>query len=254
MPDQVDQPRLRQRRDQPDVARLQRVEDDARVGRPIPAWRPILCRNRRAVAASPRGEHGVECPRPRRRRRRHVRIRHREALMTGNRRLRTVAAGVGAVRRPGPGPVGARRGGRGPRPRRRAGAALRGRSVLAQAAAQPLGARQRHRRLGGRPRQRLDRPPRLRHPGRQREGARAEGRRLLRRRARRARLRQGRQSDPALGWPRAGLRLARLEPRHLRRSHRHRVDRRQRPGRLAHHEVHPGRQVRRPVRQARTPG
>ncbi len=65
---------------------------------------------------------------------------------------------------------------------------------------------------------------------------------------------KARQPGPALGRSRAGLRLARLEPRHLRRPHRHGVDWRQRPGRLAHHEVHPGRQVRGAVRQAQRAG
>ena len=54
-----------------------------------------------------------------------------------------------------------------------------------------------------------------------------------------------------LGRPGTGLRLAVVEPRHLRRSRRQRVDRRQRPGRLAHREVHQGRQVPGAVRQAR---
>ena len=53
-----------------------------------------------------------------------------------------------------------------------------------------------------------------------------------------------------LGRTGPGLRLAGVEPRHLHRSHRQRLDRRQRPGRLAHPEVHAGRQVRGAVRQA----
>ena len=56
--------------------------------------------------------------------------------------------------------------------------------------------------------------------------------------------------DSQLGRSRAGLRLARQQPRHLRRSHRQRVDWRKRPGRLAHREVHPGREVPGAVRQA----
>ena len=132
----------------------------------------------------------------------------------------------------------------------RAGAALRGRSVLAQADAEPLGARQRHRRLGRRAGQRLDRAPQLGDARRDREGARAEGRRMLCGRAADPGVRQAGQSRPALGRPGSGLRLAGVEPRHLRRSHRHGVDRRQRPRRLAHHEVHQGREVRGAVRQA----
>ena len=90
----------------------------------------------------------------------------------------------------------------------------------------------------------------IRHARRQRKRARDEVERLLRRRARRARVRSAGQLDQTLGWPRSGLRLAVVEPRHLRRPHRHGVDRRQRTRRLAHHEVHAGRQVRRAVRQA----
>ena len=52
------------------------------------------------------------------------------------------------------------------------------------------------------------------------------------------------------GGPGQGYRLAGVESRHLHRSHRQRVDRRQRSGRLPHHEVHAGRQVRGAVRQA----
>ena len=83
--------------------------------------------------------------------------------------------------------------------RHRRSAALRGRSVLAEAAAEPLGARQRHRRLGRLHRHRLDRPPRLGDARRQREGAGAEAGRLLRRRAADARLRQAGQPGPATG-------------------------------------------------------
>ena len=134
---------------------------------------------------------------------------------------------------------------------RGAGAALRGRPVLAQAAAEPLAARQRHRRLGRRAGSGVDRPPRLGTRSSNNEKALelkagdccagAPGG---------ARLRPPGQSGQALGRAGTGLRLAGVEPRHLRRSHRHGVDRRQRPGRLAHHEVHAGRQVRRAVRQA----
>ena len=51
------------------------------------------------------------------------------------------------------------------------------------------------------------------------------------------------QSGQELGRGRAGLRLADLQSRDLHRSHRQRVDQRQRARRLAHHEVHAGRQA-----------
>ena len=85
---------------------------------------------------------------------------------------------------------------------------------------------------------------------RQREGAGAEAGRLLRRRAADPRLRQGGQPGPPLGRSRRRATTGPLEPRHLHRSHRHGLDRRQRPRRLADHEIHQGRQVRRAVRQA----
>ena len=62
-------------------------------------------------------------------------------------------------------------------------------------------------------------------------------------RAARARVRPGRHPRQLLGRPRRRLRVAGLEPRHLRRPHGQRVDRRQRRPRLASPEVHPPRQL-----------
>ena len=53
-----------------------------------------------------------------------------------------------------------------------------------------------------------------------------------------------------MGRTRTGLRLAGFESRHLHRSRRQRLDRRQRSRRLAHRQVHARRQVPRAVRQA----
>src|SRR5688500_5956468 len=134
---------------------------------------------------------------------------------------------------------------------RRAGAALRGRSDVAPADAKPLAAGQRHWRLGRRPGSRVDRAPRVRHAGQQREGPRVEvGRVLLRGRATRARVRRAGQSGAALGWARSGIRLARVESWHLRRPHRQRLDWRQRPRRFACRQVHQGRQIPGAIRQA----
>ena len=67
--------------------------------------------------------------------------------------------------------------------------------------------------------------------------------RMLRRRAAGSRVRPGGQPAAPLGRTGPGLRVARLEPRHLHRLQRQRLDRRQRRPRLAHPEVHQGRQV-----------
>ena len=61
-----------------------------------------------------------------------------------------------------------------------------------------------------------------------------------------------RQPGALVGRARAGLRLAHCQPRHLRRSPGQRLDRRQRPRRLAPGEVHQGRQVPRSSSGART--
>ena len=125
------------------------------------------------------------------------------------------------------------RGGAGRR-RRRAGAALRGRSAVAQAAAEPLDPRPDDRRVGRCAGSRLDHSSR--RLARARRGARddhpADGA-VLRAGAAGPRVRRGRQPDRPLGRARPGLRLARLESRHHRRLQRQRLDRRQRPRRAA---------------------
>ena len=129
-----------------------------------------------------------------------------------------------------------------------AGADLRGRSVLAEAAAQSLGDRLHDRPLGGRAGQRLDDPSTeygrrqfqgRRHHGRRRErprrrsaaGRRAEradiradaDRQVLQGGAAGACLRSGRQSGEVVGRAGPGLRLAGQQPRHHRRSSRQRL-------------------------------
>ena len=103
--------------------------------------------------------------------------------------------------------------------------------------------------------QRLARPPRRGQPQQRRTRPRAQDLPSAARRRRRC----SSSTSPGnlvtvLGRAGPGLRLAGVEPRHLRRSHRQRLDRRQRPGRLAHREVHAGRQVRGAVRQAERAG
>ena len=94
-------------------------------------------------------------------------------------------------------------------------------------------------------RPRLDHPPQLGDAEQQRARRRAQSadRRVLPRRAAGAGVRPGRQPRAALGRPGPGLRVARVEPRHLRRPQGQRLDRRQRRQGRAHPEVHQGRQV-----------
>ena len=151
--------------------------------------------------------------------------------------IATAARSAGRARhRPG---GAAEHGGRaGPR---RAGAEVRGRSALAEAAAEPLAARLDDRRLGRRARPRLDHPPQLGDAATTNErGAElspptgeccAGAPPVL-------------EFDPAgnlvqlLGRPGRGLRVAGVEPRHHRRPQGQRLDRRQRRERRAHPEVH----------------
>ena len=136
-----------------------------------------------------------------------------------------------------------------------AGAVLRGRSALAEAAAEPLGARLVDRRLGGRARSRLDDPSRLGDAGREGEGARDEAvRRVLR--ARRRRCSSSMPTGTLVGhWggPGRRLRVADVQSRHHRRPQGQRVDRRQRARRLAGPQVQPRRQVPAAGRQGRRP-
>ena len=81
---------------------------------------------------------------------------------------------------------------------------IRGGSAVAQATPQPLGAGQRHRRLGRRSGCRLDHQSRVGHARRQREGAGAENGRMLHGRAAGARLRRLGQPRAALGRPGTG--------------------------------------------------
>ena len=118
--------------------------------------------------------------------------------------------------------------------------------LLAEAAAQSLGARLDDRRVGGRARSRLDHSSRLGDAGQEGEGARDEAayRRVLRRRAAGARVRSRRAIWLShWGGPGARLRVADVEPRHHHRPQRQRLDRRQRPGRLAGPQVQRERQV-----------
>ena len=121
------------------------------------------------------------------------------------------------------------------------GADLRGGSVVAEAAAEPLGAGHDDRRGRGRPgprvgrsirpqtrRRRTSRPRPLKP---QRSAPAASG-------AAGARVRSGRQPRRHLGRPGPGLRVARVEPRHHRRSQGQRLDRRQRRHRHPRAEVH----------------
>ena len=147
------------------------------------------------------------------------------------------------------------RGGDRPGAGQAAGAAVRGRSVLAEAAAESLAARQR-RSASASTRRTTSGSSTAARPTLNNENAASSSRSAECCQAAPPVLvfdKSG-QRRPQLGRAGPGLRLAGVEPRHLRRSHRQRLDRRQRPGRLAHREVHAGRQVRRAVRQARTCG
>ena len=125
----------------------------------------------------------------------------------------------------------------------RARPAVRSRSALAQAAAQPLAARHDHRRLGRRVRSCLDHPSRRGDAACQRARARPQGRRVLHGGPAGAGIRPGGQPGARLGRPRPGLRMAGIESRHPRRLQGQRLDRRQRPEGRAHPQIHQGRQV-----------
>ena len=129
---------------------------------------------------------------------------------------------------------------------------LRGRSALAQAAAEPLGARHDDRRLGRRPGQRLDHPPRRRPRSNANERA--------------LELKVGEcctAAPPVLvfdqagnlvrswGGPGQGYEWPESQPRHPRRLQGQRLDRRQRREGRAPAQVHQGRQVPDAGRQAR---
>ena len=152
-------------------------------------------------------------------------------------------------------PEPARRQGRTKRSHR-AGAALRSRSAVAQAPAQPLAVRLDDRRVGRRGGQRLDHPSRRRRAARQRKGTRTESadRRVLPHGAADTRVRSGRQPGALLGRPGPGLRVAGRRTRRARRLQGQRLGRRQRQGRLPYPEVHQGREIphaARPLRQER---
>ena len=131
---------------------------------------------------------------------------------------------------------------------------LRGRPVLAAAAAEQLAARLDHRGLGRRTGPRLDRAPRQPRAERDPRRARPAVRRgVLPSGAPGPGVRPGGQPHPALGRTRRGLRLARVEPRHLGRSHGQRLDRRQRRRRFARPEVHARRRFPPADRRGRPP-
>ena len=132
-----------------------------------------------------------------------------------------------------------------------AGAEVRGRSGVAEAASQQLGARQCDRRVGRRAGQRLDRPSQRHRRCQRRRSLResADGR-VLSPRAAGPQVQPGRRRRRLLGRPWHRVRLAEVESRHLRGSQGRRMDWRQRRHRRPRPEVHAGRQVHRPVRQA----
>ncbi len=161
----------------------------------------------------------------------------------------TIGARACCARRARPRPGRARQDGR--RRKQRAGAAIRSRSDVAQTAAEPLGARERHRRRRS--------TRRITSGSFTAARARSTPRKSTRRPNRRSAeccipappvIEFDQQGNVVHAWggPGRGLRVAGVQPRHHHRLQRHRLDRRQRRQRRPDPEVHARRQVRQAVR------
>ena len=125
------------------------------------------------------------------------------------------------------------------------GAAVRGRSAVAEAAAQQLAAGLDHRRVGGRAGQHLGHPSRRQRAAQQRARRRTQSadRRVLPHGAAHPRLRQGRQPHQVMGRARRRLRMAAVQSRRPCRLQGQCLDRRQWREGCAGPQIHQGRQV-----------